>query len=223
MNFLCSCCGHRVAKEDRKERAKFISSAGIHDIGYEPGWMECEPEEMMLPVNERKWFHTDEVPVKGTKRILKVTEPFDENIGDVFTALFQPWQMALNGWDCAGSNDDIARACAVLCRFDEVLWSDDYSAFINVKILNTVPLDELYRVIPENVTGKKFYEEFGIHQSAYTEYEDEHRLYRVWSSQGDVGQIQLIYTDDHGVRHEVMSNWWSMHCNFYYFHNNVNR
>ena len=63
--------------------------------------MECAKEELCLPPDKRKWVHTDRVPVVGERRILKVTAPFDEDIGDTFTTVFEPWQMFLNGWDSA--------------------------------------------------------------------------------------------------------------------------
>ena len=222
MNFLCSCCKQRVTKDERKEKPKMIAGAGIHDIGYHLAWMECRPEELSLPAGERQWLHTNQVPVIGENRILKVTQPFDEETGDTFTTVFEPWQMFLNGWDSAESPEDIGKACAVLCRFDEVLWADDFSAYISVKVLNTVPLDLLHTVIPETVTDIRFYEDFGSHEEVWTEYEDPHRLYRCWSAQGDVSQVQLICTDDHGIRHEVLTSWFAMHQDFYYFGNAVN-
>lgn len=199
-----------------------IECAGIHDIGYNLAWMECKEEESSMPIKDRQWFYTDNIPMIGEKRILKVTAPFDEETGDTFTTVFEPWQMFLNGWDCAESADVIGKACAVLCRFDDILWSDDFSAFISVKVLNTIPLDLLYKVIPVTVTDDRFFENFGGHGKVYTLYEDKHRLYRTWSEQSDWGQKQLIYTDDCGIRHEVMTNWYAYHEDFYYFGNAVN-
>ena len=111
----------------------------------------------------------------------------------------------------------------VLCRFDDILWSDDFSAYISVRVLNTVPLDLLHTVIPVTVTDYRFFEKFGEDEEVWTEYEDEHRLYRYWSAQGDVSQMQLIYTDDQGIRHEVLTSWYAMHDDFYYFGNAVNK
>ena len=70
--------------------------------------------------DKRECVHTDQVPIVGERRIIKVTAPFDEEIGDTFTTVFEPWQMFLNGWDSAESPEDICKACAVLCRFEEV-------------------------------------------------------------------------------------------------------
>ncbi len=223
MNFLCSCCKSRVAKDNQNRKPKMIECAGIHDIGYNLAWMECEHEELSQPVKDRKWLYTNHIPTIGEKRILKVTAPFDEELGATFTTLFEPWQMFLNGWDCAENPDDIGKACAVLCRFDDVLWSDDFSAYISVKVLNTIPLDLLYTVIPITVTDDSFFENFGGHEKVLTQYEDKHRLYRTWSAQGDFGQMQLIYTDDKGIRHEVLTGWYAMHEDFYYFGNAVNK
>ena len=185
--------------------------------------MECSKEELSLPVDKRQWLHTNKVPVVGERRILKVTAPFDEEIDDTFTTIFEPWQMFLNGWEYAENPDDIGKACAVLCRFAEVLCMDDFSAIISVEVLKTIPLDQLYKVIPETVTNERFFEEFGSDQEVWTEYEDKHLLYRTWNAQGDVSQMQLIYTDDNGIRHEVLTSWYAMHEDFYYFRNIINK
>ncbi len=221
MNFLCSCCKRRITSD--KQKRHLIEGAGIHNIGYRLAWMECAKEELCLPPDKRKWVHTDQVPMIGERRILKVTAPFDEDIGDTFTTVFEPWQMFLNGWDSAESPEDIGKACAVLCRFDEVLCADDHSAVISVTVMNTIPLDQLYKVIPETVTEDRFFEGFGGGQEVRTEYEDEHLLYRTWTAQGDVSQIQLIYTDEKGKRHEVLTSWSAMHDDFYYFGNIINK
>ena len=86
-----------------------------------------------------------------------------------------------------------------------------------------MPLYELYKYIPETVSADRFFEEFGSHEEeVWTEFENEHLLYRSWSAQGDVAETQLIYTEDNGKRHEVMTSWYGMHDNFYYFCNIVN-
>ena len=105
MNFLCSCCKSRITNDNQKRH--LIEGAGIHNIGYHLAWKESKKEELSLPLNKRQWLHTNQVPVVGEKRILKVTAPFDEEIGDTFTTIFEPWQMFLNGWDSAESPDDM--------------------------------------------------------------------------------------------------------------------
>lgn len=118
MNFLCSCCKSRITND--KQIRYLIEGAGIHKIGYHLAWMEFAKEELCLPPDKREWVHTDQVPIVGERRILKVTAPFAEEIGDTFTTAFESWQMFLNGWDSAESPEDICKACAVLCRFEEV-------------------------------------------------------------------------------------------------------
>ena len=221
MNFLCSCCKRRIKNDGQKHH--LIEGAGIHDIGYNLAWVECAKEELSLPPDKRKWVHTDHTPIIGERRILKVTAPFDEQVGDTFTTVFEPWQMYLNGRDSAQSPEDIGKACAVLCRFEEVLCLDDFSAVISVTVLKTIPLDQLYKVIPETVTDDRFLEEFGDGQKVHTEYEDKHLLYRTWTAQGDVSQRQFIYTDDNGTRHEVLTSRYEMHDDYYYFGNRINK
>ena len=161
-------------------------------------------------------------PKVGDKRILRVKAPFDEERGSVFTNIYEPWQMFYNGWENAESPADIGKACAVLCRFGEVLWADDFSAFIIVEILNILPLFEIPKLVPETVTDRRFFEDFGFGDACWTEYEDDHWLYRTWSAQGDVGDGQLIYTDDSGKRHEIMNAYFSFHEASYILGNDVN-
>lgn len=219
MNFVCTCCKQRVEK---KNHPKWIIGAGIHDIAYHMPWVEFNENEMDLPIDKRKWFISDVPPEVGNKRILRVQIPFDEESGGIFTNIFETAQMYLNGWEFADHPEDIYKASAVLCRLDEVIWSDDFSAFINVEILNVVPFSQLYKVIPETVTDYKI-DDFGKDEEIQTEYEDEHLLYRYWSAQGDVGQVQLVYTEDNGKRHEVMNSWQSWHEDFYYLVNIVDK
>ena len=76
VNFICSCCKSRITNDDRNRH--LIEGACIHNIGYKLAWMECAKEELCLPPDKRKWVHTDQVPIIGERRILKVTVPFDD-------------------------------------------------------------------------------------------------------------------------------------------------
>ena len=220
MQFLCNCCQRRVTNESGCRQ--MIGSAGIHDTAYHMEWALFDAEEMQKPIQERKWSERNEQPVTGAKRILRVKVPFDEEPGGVFTNLYEPWQMFYNGWESAESPADIFKACAVLCRFDAVLWADDYSAFILVEVLKAVPLVSLHQVIPETVTEVRFFEDFGFSDEIWTEYEDEHLLYRTWTAQGDAGSAQLIYTDDRGRRHEVLEGIFGSHDDIYHIGNWIN-
>lgn len=234
MNFLCPRCRKRITKKEYPQ-PRLIEGLGIHDIGYRMEWVDkLDKEKLTLPVYERQWWTcSDQMPVPGEKRILKVEEPFDESIGDEFTTLFEPWNLFYNGWGCAENPEELRKTCAVLCRFDEVLRFDDLSAFIFVKVLKVVPLSQFHEVIPETVTEFRFFEEFckeyGDDQAKHvnTEYEDEHWIYRDWSDPGGViYRMQLIYIDDQGIRHEVLTGG-DETChhndNLYCFGNAVNK
>ena len=220
MNFLCKCCKSRVTKSEKAEN-DFMNDVGLHKTAYHMEWAKFK-EGDERPVNEREWVDFDETPVVGETYIMRVQEPFDVEQGKIFTTIFEPSMMFLNGWSCASRPEDIGKAAAVLCRFTEVLWSDDFSAYIRVKVRNVVPLSELYKVLPVTESDTPV-ELFGEHEDVWTEYEDEHWLDRDWNGQGDVGEQQWLYTDDNGVTHEVLTNWWSFHCNTYYLCNRVNK
>ena len=219
MNFKCRGCKEFVRKNSSP---LLIPAANIHWTAYHSGWMECSEKDLQKPPAEREWVHTNLVPEVGQTRILQVWQPFDEEPGDLFTQIFEPWQMYLNGWDAAESPEDIGKACAVLCRFADILHQDEFEGLITVEVLNVVPLDDLYKLVPENVTYVRFFENFGQHEELWVEYKDERRLLRTWTAQGDVSELQLIYTDDNGRRHEVLTGWNSFHEDYYYICNNVN-
>lgn len=120
LNFLCRCCKSRIIK---KKNPEFIESAGLHETAYKMEWIKFKEDNSELPVIEREWENINDIPEVGETYILKIGEPFDEEIGAIFTNLFEPWQMAVNGWDCAESQEDIYKAAAVLCRFVDVIQS----------------------------------------------------------------------------------------------------
>lgn len=230
MNFLCPGCKRRITKEERIQKPKMIAEAGIHDMGYHMGWMECEQQDACLPVQERSWYYSDRVPVIGEERILKIEVPFDEEKGETFTTLFEPWNLYLNGWSEAECAEETGKACVVLCRFDVVLWADDFYALITVMVLNAIPHDQLPARIPVTVAEDRLVDEFpAVYRtfgSVCTEYEDERWLYRTWADFGGYAwKMQLIYTDDQGIRHEVMTSWSEGHDHhdYFYFGNTVNQ
>ncbi|HQM01788.1 MAG TPA: hypothetical protein PLH98_14745 [Ruminococcus flavefaciens] len=219
LNFLCRCCKRRIIK---KKNPEFIESAGLHETAYKMEWIKFKEDNSELPVTEREWENINDIPEVGETHILKIGEPFDEEIGAIFTNLFEPWQMAVNGWDCAESQEDIYKAAAVLCRFVDVIWSDDFSAYIHVEVVNVVLLSDLHKVLPVNLCDRPV-ELFDDSEDVWTEYEDEHWLNRNWTGQGDVGSEQLLYTDENGVNHEVMTSWYDFHDNTYTLSNNVSK
>lgn len=220
MNFLCRCCQKRIVR--KIEKPQLNKEAGVHQTAYHMEWAVFDDEEMSRPIEERKWSDRNIQPKAGDRRILRVKTPFDEEPGDVFTTLYEPWQMFYNGWESAESPEDIGKVCAVLCRFCEVLWTDDYTAFITVEVLHVLPVIRFPQVFPETLTDRRFFEDFGFDDEIWTEYEDGHLLYRTWSAQGDCGDAQLIYTDDSGKRHELLHGYFGGHSDTYEFGNDVN-
>ena len=219
MNFICRCCKSRVAKT---KPAEFLSDVGLHTTAYHFEWVNFNEEDKDKPIAERRRENFDETPEEGKNYIMMVEKPFDEELGGIFTSVFEPSMMLINGWDCADRPEDIYKAAAVLCQFMEVLWADDFSAYIKVKVRNVVLLSELYKVLPEteSETPVEFYDD---DEEVWTEYEDEHWLNRNWDGQGDVGGQQYLYTDENGRSHEVMTSWFDFHDDSYYLGNRVNK
>ncbi len=221
MNFICRCCKSRVVKNNFNDRFAFVPEAGLHRTAYHMEWVRFR-EGDESPIAEREWEYFDDTPEVGKTCIMRVQKPFDEELGGIFTNIFEPEMMAVNGWSDAEHPEDIHKAAAVLCRFVEVLWSDDFTAFIQVEVLNVVLLADLHRVFPVTVSDRPV-ELFGDAEEVWTEYEDEHWLLRDWNAQGDVGEQQYLYTDDEGVAHEVLTSWFDFHDDTYTLSNVVSR
>ena len=219
MNFLCRCCKSRVEK---KKPFEFMADAGLHKTAYHMEWVLFDERDSDKPVNERQWLDFDDTPEVGKTYIMRVKKPFDEDIGGIFTNIFEPAMMAANGWDSAETPEDICKPAAVLCRFREVLWADDFSAFIHIEVLNVVMLADLHKVLPVTLSDAPA-ELFGEVEEVWTEYEDEHWLIRTWTGQGDVGAAQFLYTDDSGTAHEVITSWYDFHDDTYCLGNRVGR
>ena len=147
MNFLCRCCKQRIVK---KERPVFIGSAGLHETAYHMEWIRFTEDDTELSAAERKWEFINDTPKVGETHVLRIERPFDEEIGGQFTNIFEPWQMSVDGWEYADSPEDIYKAAAVLCRFVDVIWADDYSGYIHVEIVNVVLLSDLYKFFADN-------------------------------------------------------------------------
>ncbi len=219
LNFLCRCCKRRIVKD---KRPIFIESAGLHEKAYQMEWMRIRAKAEDYPGFGDDWEYVNETPKVGEIYELYVEKPFDEEIGGTFTNLFEPREMAVNGWGYAEKPEDIYKAAAVLCRFVDVIQADEYSGYIHVEVLNVVPLSELYKVIPEQQSDIPV-EVFDDIEDVWTEYEDEHWLCRDWNGQGDVGAGQWLYTDEKGISHEVMTNWWDFDDNTYTLSNIVSK
>lgn len=61
---------------------------------------------------------------------------------------------------------------------------------------------------------------FGYGDETEVYYQDEHLLCRSWAGQ-DMAEMQVIYTDDRGVPHEILNSWEDFHSGSYLLSNYV--
>ena len=195
---------NRTGKREHSIKPKFYEDAGLHLCAYYLEWGEWKSEEITIPVNELNWKHADRVPVIGEKRILRAKASFNPDPGETFTALFEPSNIFLHGWESAKNPEEISKVSAVLCRFKDVLWFDGTKAIISAEVLNVVPLAKLYQVVPKNEIDFPFIERFWNGHRVDTDYQDAYMRYRANKPQGKQGQIQLVYTDDNRKQHVIL-------------------
>ena len=205
-------------------RPRFLESAGIHDIAYRAGWIDSREAECTLPLSEKDCWYLDAPPKVGETHTVRVTAPFDAELGGTCTLLFEPSMIYLYGCEQETPAEEFERISVALCRFSEFLQADGDSALIRVEVLHVLPIDQLYRAIPEALTDYPFLEAFGkgSGQRIFTTYRDRHWLCRLWRAEGDLGQHQWIYTDEGGKMHEIVFGDWCFQETRYHLGNRVN-
>lgn len=199
INFKCGTCEKYVHM--RKE-----VSHGFSDWAYDCGeWSDFDKEVPEL--SQEYWTRSDKVPAVGESRSIFVTNPFDEAIGNKFYMLYEPALIHFNGWE--EDSDDIRKCAIVYCEFERVLLSDEYGAWIRVKVEKVYLLHELCEIFQAVKINGPIDALDGLFDKVY--FQNDRWLIMGWTGQDDVGEINWIYTDDDGERHLVMMLEYSFH------------
>lgn len=181
-------------------------------------WSDFEEEVPSL--SEEHWNRSDRVPKTGEFRIVKVLTPFEEKIGDEFYMEFMPASAFFNDYE---NVEQIQDSAIVQCRFEEVIVADEYSAWIRVKVLKVILLPELSRAYLPYLTHCELEEYAGMFRcdNIYTIDADAPWEDVYWTSEGEVGEDKMIYTDADGIRHLVLMHFFFIDNTITYFGNIV--
>lgn len=200
MVFKCSCCNELVC-----EKPELIN--GFRELCYN-GFEWLERGESIPSLNENIWMRSESVPADGERRLLKVSAPFNQELGDGFNMLFSPALSALNGWD--EYPEELSKSAVVACIFERVVQADNYRAWIEVAVERVTPLESLCERYPcvetDDVIG------YGVELKLDFAY--KHWEFYSFSAQGDFGEWRLVYVDGENRRHIVLIGEYSMHSDF---------
>ncbi|MDE7365563.1 MAG: hypothetical protein K2N27_11940 [Ruminococcus sp.] len=196
LRFKCKVCQNII---EMKKEIHGDFSDWAYDCAEWSDFKENVPE-----LSERYWERSECTPVVNENRTILVYKPFDEKIGNEFWLLYEPALLYLNGWE--GYPEEDIRKCAVVrCRFEKILVSDEYSAWIVVNVQQVVFLHELYKYYEEVMTDIPIDEFEGIPKTKCMKgFQNDKWLEIYWTAQGDCGDNKWIYTDEYGMRHLVM-------------------
>lgn len=201
INFKCGTC-EKYVKMRKEVRNPFSDWA--YDCGEWSDFDENVPE-----LSENYWTRSDNIPIVGGSRSILVTVPFDEAIGNEFNILYEPALIYFNGW--ADNPDDICKCAIVHCEFEKVILSDEYSAWIRVKVKEVFLMHELCKIFEAVKINGPIDTLDGPFEKIY--FQNDRWLIVGWSGQSDIGETKWIYTDDNGERHLVMMQEYSFHEN----------
>lgn len=199
LRFRCTVCGQMV--EMKKDVRTPFSDWGYFTCVQ---WSDFNTDVPVL--SEKRWQRSDKTPVVGARRRVFVTQPFDECIGNTFWAEFEPAMLYFNGWDDY-PKEEIEKCAMIRCQFERILTADETCAWIEVRIMQVIPLHQLYEHYTERITTESLddFKEFRAHGETIFRNDQWHVV--GWSAQGDCGETKWIYTDETGRQHLVLASW----------------
>lgn len=192
---------------------------GFVDWAYsEMEWSDFETEAEVPSLSEKHWTRSDRIPKIDELRIIKVTSPFNEKCRNKFYIEFMPALALINGYD---NTEQLRDSAIVQCSLEKIILADEYSAWIEVKILKVILLSELPEIYPPFLTNHEIEGFDGISSYIDTDLMDDTWKIMSWSAQGDLGEEKTFYTDADGIRHLVRMYYWNFCENATYFGNIV--
>lgn len=196
LRFKCKVCGE-VVEMKKEVKAPFCDWS--YDYCIE--WSDLNSDVPAL--TEKHWERSSETPIAGEKRIVFVQKPFDEKIGNEFWVKFEPALLFFNGWD-ESPEDEIWKCAMVRCRFEKIIVSDEFFAWIEVSVIKVIPLHDIYKHYNEFITDEPI-DSFKGNWSTDVIFQNDKWYVLGWSAQGDCGETRWIYKDENGKRHLVLT------------------
>ena len=201
----CKTCGqyHDINKTTPVEFENWAYS------GFE--WSDFK--DSVPPLSEEVWSRSETLPCVGETRIIKVGVTFDESTGSEFYADYHTENAYFNGHE---TEEEFENSAIVGCRFDEVLLSDEYSAWIKVTVTQVLRYDKIAELLPPHYINEAFENYIQVND---TENIGEKWRIITWSAQGDLGDTIFIFKDSSNVRHMIVRENWCMAEQIIYFGN----
>ena len=205
MNLKCPVCG----KESKQ----------IHPSGFamevDDECIEWPEDGELVPTDEKIWCRREKMPQTDEVYTVKVTYPFQHELGEEFQTLFMPAYSYFNGWE--ERPEEIFKSAIVKCRLEQVLEEHIKHSWVKVVVLEVIPLYEICKTLP----AVKYDENVAWSMEEYTnKFEYKCWKYYSWSCQSDVGGWALVFTDEEGVNHLILANDWLM-CDTHTYCGNI--
>ena len=217
VRFDCSCCLHPTDMNTNVPQ------------GY-AGWAySCERIEWLAPsallpaLDEQKFERLCQTPRRDEKHRLRVCMAFKQTLGSEFNMQYLSPRLYMSG----DASDEIYRSCAIVrCRLDKVITAHAYAAWVEVTVLDVIGFAEMHERFAPQYTDSTLEEFCGYplkHAENYLEYDENGWKDFNRTMQGDVGTSFLIHTDEQGVRHHIVQQYFDFHDDIAYFGNIVSR
>ncbi|MBQ8119849.1 MAG: GNAT family N-acetyltransferase [Ruminococcus sp.] len=217
VSFACGCC-------QSKAEMKTDTPPEFAGWAYSCERIEWLASGAPLPrLDERHFERLDKTPKISEKHRLRVCMAFRQALGSEFYMQYLAPGLYMSG----DASDEIYRSCAIVrCRLDKVLTAHAYAAWVEVTVLDVIGYGEMHESFAPQYTDSTLEEFCGYplkHAENYLEYDENGWKDFNWTMQGDVGTSFLIHTDEQGVRHHIVQQYFDFHDDIAYFGNIVSR
>ena len=217
VSFACGCC-------QSKAEMKTDTPPEFAGWAYSCERIEWLASGAPLPrLDERHFERLDKTPKISEKHRLRVCMAFRQALGSEFYMQYLAPGLYMSG----DASDEIYRSCAIVrCRLDKVLTAHAYAAWVEVTVLDVIGYGEMHESFAPQYTDSTLEEFCGYplkHEENYLEYDENGWKDFNWTMQGDVGTSFLIHTDEQGVRHHIVQQYFDFHDDIAYFGNIVSR
>lgn len=217
VSFACGCC-------QSKAEMKTDTPPEFAGWAYSCERIEWLASGAPLPrLDERHFERLDKTPKISEKHRLRVCMAFRQALGSEFYMQYLAPGLYMSG----DASDEIYRSCAIVrCRLDKVITAHAYAAWVEVTVLDVIGYGEMHERFAPQYTDSTLEEFCGYplkHAENYLEYDENGWKDFNRTMQGDVGTSFLIHTDEQGVRHHIVQQYFDFHDDIAYFGNIVSR
>lgn len=203
--FTCRVCGAKVVP------SKTILD-GFEMISYDEMVEWTDFTDNLPDLDEQIWQRSEVAPSQGEIKTVKVHSPFNFELEEQFWLLFMPASSYFNGW--SEHPEEVDKSALIKCSFENILVTSEACAWIQIKILEVLPLGEISNRFPVIQCNKYLADLKAFSNVDTTDYKDW--IEYSWSAQSDLGSWALVHKQDSGKHHMVLYCDWGFHYNNVY-------